>query len=119
MFFVLPIMTCRLSEAMIEKTEPAAGDVRHQAVEHFAVCFVRVETEIEIISQKPPALRDAEAVHSLNGGFAVRAAQRISLAGVVAKKREQIAHAGIAEPLHDRPFRLADQFVDVPGSETA
>jgi len=49
-----------------------AGDVRHQSVKHHPSLFVRVESLVQVFSEKPPALRNAEPVGKFQLGIAGR-----------------------------------------------
>jgi hypothetical protein len=80
---VLGVEARRLGEAVVEEAEAAAGDVGHQAIKDPAARFIGVEAEIEEVPQEAAALRDAEAVHAVDRGLAVGAAQRVCRAFVV------------------------------------
>src|SRR5262249_25565432 len=70
------------------------------------------ETLPEEMAQEAAALRDAEGVGALDGGFAVAAAQGIFVGGVVPQKGDEIARRRKASPLHDGTLRLTNQFVE-------
>src|SRR5262249_24558979 len=114
--FMLAVVPRRLSKAVIEEAEAAAGAVRDQTVEDLAAGFIDIKPWIEEMSKEPATLGDAEAVRPYDRRFAV-GQQRILFACLVAEERDQIAHGSEAGALHDRSLRLANQLVDVAGSE--
>src|SRR5262249_32727321 len=119
MLFVLAVVPRRLGEAVVEKPEATAGNVRHQAIEYLAATFVGVEAEVNKVAQKPAALGNAKAVGPADDGLAVGVQERILLTGVVAKVRNEIARDCVAQSLNDRVLALANQLVDEARPEPA
>src|SRR5262245_58462798 len=115
---MLRVVPGRLGEAMVEEAEPTARDVRDDAIEDRAICFIGVEAKIEEVAKETAALRDAERMGALSSWLAFHE-QRILLRFVVAQERDQVAGRGVAETLHDRALGLADQFIDVARPKAA
>ena len=98
---MLAVVAVRLGEAMVEEAQPAAGDVRHQAVEDDAALRVLVEALIEKVPQKSAALRHAERERAVDRRLAVRRSQRI----LVAARRAAETKSDRARRRSRRPAR--------------
>src|SRR5262245_39792016 len=119
MVFMLAIVPGRLREAMVEEAEPAAGDVRDDAVETLLAALLNVEALVKERPQAAARLRDAEAVDPLDDRFALGVDERVLLGAVLAQEGQQIADGGEPQTLDDRAFGFANQLVDVAGPEAA
>src|SRR4029077_17331088 len=87
---VLPVVPCRLGETVVEVSQPAAGNMRHQALEHDQVVLVDVETEIEKMAQQAPALRHAKSKRPVDARL-LSVQERILLDTVIPEERHEIA----------------------------
>jgi hypothetical protein len=106
----------RLAETIIGEGFLAAGNMRHQPFEHRSTGLVGIEAEIEIILQITSALRSTEPDGVVDAaGEGINVPRRIG--GLVAKKRNDVAGGGEAEPHHLGVFGGVDEFVDRAGVE--
>ena len=105
-----------LREAEIGEGPLAAREVRHQAFEHHAPGFVRVEAVIEEVVQVAAGLRHAEADRTVDpAGEHIRRTRGIR--ALVAQERHDIARRRQSEADHLRVLGLIDELVDRAGVE--
>ena len=120
MVVVLPVVSRRRGEPMIEEPQTSTRDVRNHSVEDLPPRLVRVEAVVQKLPQTTSRLRHAKAVDEFGCRlFCLGGEQRILGRRLVFQERQQIANAGQAESLHDRTLSLVDDFIDVPRLQSA
>src|SRR5712672_472422 len=99
-----------LRKTFVETASAAARDMHHHAVEHRAAGEVGVETLVQELAQKAPALRNPEVIvtRCMNDG------RRI-----MANPRHEIAHCGKARSGNKGIARAIHKAIESPGLKTA
>jgi hypothetical protein len=119
---------------MVEEPQPAAGDVRYQAIENHPRrllgrrAIVRragagrlgsVEPVVQQHPQATAALRHAEADGPPGCRTPVGQPEQMVFARFELQVRHQVANPRQAATLHQRILRLVDQLINVAGAQAA
>ena len=108
---VLAGIPARLGEAVVGKSLPRPGDMRHGPVEHAFPGLVGIEPLVDEVAQEPARLRDAHADRVLDardGGLGI-------VAGIAAQERDEVARRDEREARGNSLRRRIDELVDGAG----
>src|ERR1700733_9584164 len=93
-----------LRKAVIELAPPRAAHMRQHPIQRHLSRFIRVESLVEKVPQKPPALRDARRIRELH--------RRNRICGMLLPSNE-IAHRGESKPSYNWVLHHIHQLVNL------
>src|SRR5688572_12112893 len=110
--FVLAVGARWGREAVVERAEPTARDVRDDAVEHASALLVGVKALPQEMAEAAAALRRAKRESAVYQRLSVVAQQRVVIAFCVFERGNDVADPRQTRSLHDRRFGFVNDFIN-------